>query len=273
MNDFKVMKISVIIPTYKPGTYIWNCLDSLEVQTFSKGDFEVILVLNGCKEPYYSQLKEYIAKSKVQYNFIQTDEGGVSNARNIALDKAKGEYITFIDDDDFVSPSYLEELYAKSSPDTIALCYPYAFKNDDRERTQLPYRITRAYDKLVSGESKLHYPRTRKFFSGPCMKLIPMSFIHGRRFDRRFKNGEDCLFMFLISNEFKWVNFTSKNAIYYRRVRENSANFGKRSSMAKVKNSLALIKEYSRIYFGNPSKYNFAFYATRILGAIKSVLA
>ena len=98
------MKITVIIPTYKPGSYLWKCLDSIKNQTFDKVDFELILVLNGCNEPYYTDIKKYIATNFIGYNinFIQTDVGGVSNARNIALDKAKGKYITFIDDDDFV---------------------------------------------------------------------------------------------------------------------------------------------------------------------------
>ena len=263
------MQISVIIPTYKPGEYIWECLDSLEKQTFPKKDFEVIIVLNGCNEPYYSQIKKYIEKSNVQYNFIQTDQGGVSNARNLALDNAKGEYITFIDDDDFVSESYLQELYEKSTKDTIALCYPYAFKDGDM--TQIPYRITQQYEKCAIRGKQL-YPRTRKFFSGPWMKLIPMSFIQGRRFDESFKNGEDSLFMFLISDKFKWVNFTSKNAIYYRRIRDNSANFRARSLMDKLKNSLSLISQYTRIYIKDLRHYKVNFYITRIFGALKSVI-
>ena len=88
------MKISVIIPTYKPLSYLWECLNSLIQQTYPKTDFEIILVLNGCCEPYKSDINHYIATSMqgVNINFIQIDEGGVSNARNIALDKAKGEY-------------------------------------------------------------------------------------------------------------------------------------------------------------------------------------
>lgn len=262
------MKISVIIPTYKPADYIWECLDSLEKQTFSKIDFEVILVLNGCNEPYYSQLKEYIAKSAVQYNFLQTDEGGVSNARNIALDNAKGEYITFIDDDDFVSPTFLEELYAKSSPDTISLCYPYAF--NDGDMTQLSFSLTKQYENCVS-YGKQRYPRARKYFSGPCMKLIPMSFIQGRRYNPRFKNGEDSLFMFLISDKFKWVDFTSQNSIYYRRFREGSA-IRNRSFQNRITNAISLIREYLRIFFSDLTSYNLMFFVTRILGTIKSVI-
>ena len=97
------MKISVIIPTYQPKDYLWECLNSLTSQTISKDDYEVIIVLNGCDEPYKSQIQSYIdAKEGFHFSLIQTDVPGVSNARNIGLDKSKGEYISFIDDDPWV---------------------------------------------------------------------------------------------------------------------------------------------------------------------------
>ena len=105
------MEISVIIPTYKPQDYLWRCLDSLDGQTLAKDKFEVILVLNGCKEPYDGEIKNYaVNHSQLPLDYIQTDKGGVSNARNIGIDAANGDYITFIDDDDYVSPRYLEAL-------------------------------------------------------------------------------------------------------------------------------------------------------------------
>ena len=135
------MKISVIIPSYKPKGYLWECLESLYNQTFPSNDFEILLVLNGCCEPYKSQIEEFLkGKDMCNVCLIQTNQLGVSNARNIGLDRAKGDYITFIDDDDYVSPSYLEELYEKALPDTISLCYPYAF-NDGSPEIQLPYYI------------------------------------------------------------------------------------------------------------------------------------
>lgn len=122
------MKISVIIPTYKPQSYIWECLDSICNQTFPKDDFEVVLVLNGCREPYDGQIREYINNHPVvQWNYIQTDKGGVSNARNLGLDAAKGEYITFVDDDDYVSGVYLEGLYEKVGRNTISASNTIAY--------------------------------------------------------------------------------------------------------------------------------------------------
>lgn len=260
------MKISVIVPTYRPQGYLWECLDSVYNQTFAKSDYELVLVLNGCNEPFHSQIKDWLGKhSDLQVQFFQTDEGGVSNARNIALDNAKGEYITFIDDDDLVSSIYLQELYENATPDTISLCYPYAF-NDGKMEVQLPYGITDAYNYCIEHKCDKLASRVRKFFSGPCMKLIPISFIQDRRFDVRFKNGEDCIFMFLISDKFKKMSFTSKSAIYYRRFREGSAVTTKRSKKEVILNSLKCMNEYTKIFFrGNYSVY---FYLSRIIAEL-----
>ena len=263
------MKISVIVPTYKPQAYLWECLDSIYNQTFPKSDYELILVLNGCNEPYNGQIKEWLFKHHdLQVQYYQTDEGGVSNARNIALDTAKGEYVTFVDDDDFVSPMYLEELYEKVAPDTVSLCYIYAF-NDGEIEKQLPYRITDAYNYCTQHNCRSLTSRVRKFFSGPCMKLIPMSFIHDRRYDVRFKNGEDSLFMFLISDKIDKVSFTSKDAIYYRRFRENSACTRSKTKREIIANKMNMIKAYISIYLRKPQKYSLLFFITRLLGALR----
>ncbi|WP_308234916.1 glycosyltransferase family A protein [uncultured Prevotella sp.] len=266
------MKITVIVPTYKPQAYLWECLDSIYKQTFPKTDYELVLVLNGCDEPYNTQINEWLTKhSDLQVQYFQTDEGGVSNARNIALDNARGEYVTFIDDDDIISTACLEELYEKATPDTVSLCYPYAF-NDGYLDEQLPYRISDAFKYCVKNKCTKISSKVRKFFSGPCMKLIPFSFIQNRRFDKRFKNGEDSLFMFLISDKIHNVAFTSKNAIYYRRIRVGSASNQKRVFKTILTSQMLITKEYFKIYLTNTPKYNFSFFLTRIMGAIYSVL-
>lgn len=263
------MKISVIVPTYRPQGYLWECLDSVYNQTFAKSDYELVLVLNGCDEPFHSQIEDWLDNhSDLPVQFFQTDEGGVSNARNIALDNARGEYITFIDDDDLVSPMYLQELYEKATPDTVSLCYPYAF-NDGKIERQLPYGITDAYNYCIDHECNKLSSMVRKYFSGPCMKLIPMSFIHDRRYDVRFENGEDSLFMFLISDKIKKFALTSKDAIYYRRYRENSAYTRSKTIREIIANKINMIKAYISIYLRKPQKYSFLFFITRLLGTLR----
>ena len=116
------------------------------------------------------------------------------------------------------------------------------------------------------------YTKARKFFSGPCMKLIPMTYIHDRRYNPQFKNGEDSLFMFLISDQFRFVDFAGKDIRYYRRYRENSAFTAPRKISSKIYNTISVIQEYCIIYFKNPSAYNLTFFLTRIIGALHSIL-
>ena len=159
------MEISVIIPTYKPQSYLWECLNSLVNQTFPKEFFEIILVLNGCNEPYKSNIEKYITTSMrdMNINFVHSEKAGVSNARNIALDRVKGKNIAFIDDDDIVSPNYLEELYAKVHPNTIVLSNSYAF-NDGYLHIQLPYSLTTVYEKFKYVKENKISSKVRKYF-------------------------------------------------------------------------------------------------------------
>lgn len=268
------IRISVIVPSYKPKDYLWECLESLVTQTLSKDLFEVILVLNGCCDPWKGQIESYINKHLkcLNIHFIQIDVPGVSNARNVALDLVKGKYVTFIDDDDYVSPKYLELLYSKVSNDTIALAYPYAFYDPIPEKQLSPqqYKITDTYNRIAK-EGRQEYTKARKYFSGPCMKLIPMSFIQKNRFNTSFKNGEDGLFMFLISNHFKFVDFAEKDCVYYRRYREGSA-VSSESFRQRFHNCFRLMREYCRIYI-NGNHYHFSFFITRELGAIHTIVS
>lgn len=259
------MKVSIIIPTYKPKDYFWKCLESVAEQTFPKDDFEVIIVLNGCCDPWKTQIESYISDKmdELNVNFIQTDKGGVSYARNLALDVAKGDYITFLDDDDFISPSYIEELYENADPNTVSLCYPLSF--EDGTENYKPYYVTSNFRE----EKDMDYPfmTAKKYFSGPVYKLINKDIIGRRRFDESLTNGEDAVFMFLISDRLKRVKFTSKEAIYYRRVRRESAQFRKKSGLRVISHMMHMIGSYTKTYLRHPLSYNVFFYITRILAA------
>lgn len=264
------MKISVIIPTYKPQDYIWECLDSLNNQTFSKEYFEVIIILNGCNDPYLKQINDYIVIHKIN-NFIlkQADTPGVSNARNIALDIAKGEYICFIDDDDWVSHNYLEELYKHAKPDVIPLCRPLSFL--DGTTNYNPYYITKDYDHFHT-EGRVSFTLPQRFFNGPVYKLIHRDVIGTRRFDVRFKNGEDSLFMFLCSDRFKWVEFAESSCVYYRRFRHESASMRKKSIWRRIKNCTKLNITRTHIYVYSFKRYNLRFYLRQVAGCFASIV-
>lgn len=103
------------------------------------------------------------------------------------------------------------------------------------------------------------------------MKLMHRELIGGRKFNTAFKNGEDSLFLFEISDRFDKVDFTSPNAIYYRNIRVGSATTSL-SLYRRLLNCLKLAREYTRIYFSNTKKYNIRFYVLHLAGVLKTII-
>lgn len=266
-----MISVSVIIPSYKPGPYLIQCLDSLINQSLDWTQFEVLIVLNGCNEPYYSFISDYIITNNAQslFRLYQTDASGVSNARNIGLNNANGEYVAFIDDDDFVSSSYLEELLSKASIDTIAISNEMKYNEQTDSFQNESFTLEYKKDSIIG---KQPYYGIRKFLSSPCMKLIHHDIIASFRYDTSFTNGEDSIFMFAISKNMRYVDFTSNNAIYFRRSRNDSAMSKERSPRTMVSNRLRMIRAFMCIYIKSPRAYSFRFLFSRIMGCFHSIL-
>lgn len=98
--------ISVIIPIYNVAPYLRECLDSVVKQTCH--NLQIILVNDGSTDGSEEIAKEYLRDERVQ--LISTSNGGLSKARNIGLEKAKGKYVYFIDSDDYIDLGFLEEM-------------------------------------------------------------------------------------------------------------------------------------------------------------------
>lgn len=102
-------RVSVIVPIYQVEAYLPRCLDSILAQTFS--DFELILVDDGTKDDCPRIMEEY-ARRDARIRRIHKENGGLSSARNAGLDAARGMYIAFVDSDDYVAPTLLEDAVA-----------------------------------------------------------------------------------------------------------------------------------------------------------------
>ena len=102
-----MVKISVIVPVYNVEPYLPQCLDSLIEQTFN--DIEIICVNDGSTDGSLNVLNHYAAKDS-RIKVIDKPNGGVSSARNRGLDAAQGEYISFVDGDDWLKQNAYEEI-------------------------------------------------------------------------------------------------------------------------------------------------------------------
>ena len=101
-------KISVIVPVYKVEKYLPECIESVLAQTFP--DFEMILVDDGSPDNSGAICDDYAARDP-RIRVFHKENGGVSSARNLGLDHARGEWIAFVDSDDTVGEKYLEHLW------------------------------------------------------------------------------------------------------------------------------------------------------------------
>ena len=127
------MKLSIIVPVYNVLPYIHQCLDSLVGQTLE--DYEIILIDDGSTDGTAQVLAEYAARYPEKIVLRRVENGGQGRARNIAIDMARGEYLGFIDSDDWIDPSMYEKL-VKRAEDTgadVVVCDFLAKYSDGRE--------------------------------------------------------------------------------------------------------------------------------------------
>ena len=131
--------LSVIIPSYNGENHIDPLLDSLAKQTLSPEKFELIFVVNGNLDGTVDKIRKFIqdnGEMNVVLNY--SSRAGVSNARNIGLAVAKREYVTFIDDDDYVSPNYLNALLEHSRPNRVPMTNFIDIDEDTGEEIESP---------------------------------------------------------------------------------------------------------------------------------------
>ena len=102
------MRFSVIIPLYNKAPYVRKALDSVLSQSFV--DFEIIVVDDGSSDNSYDVAKERLSDSHVEYKLIRQNNAGVSTARNNGVAASKGDYLCFLDADDWWAPTYLERM-------------------------------------------------------------------------------------------------------------------------------------------------------------------
>ncbi|WP_206407315.1 glycosyltransferase family 2 protein [Massilimicrobiota sp. An105] len=120
MND---CKISIIIPVYNVESYIKRCVDSIINQTYK--NIEIILVDDGSRDKS-GDICDELAKTDTRIKVLHKNNGGLSEARNFGVECSTGEFITFIDSDDYVSHDYIEYLYSlvfNCNADIATICF------------------------------------------------------------------------------------------------------------------------------------------------------
>ena len=218
-------KITVIVPVYNVENYLEKCLDSLINQTYK--NLEIIVINDGSTDNSGEICQEYAQKDN-RIVYIEKENGGLSDARNVSLDKMTGSYVTFIDSDDWVELDYVEILYKKiiEYQADIAVGNYYSY-NEDEETYYFHIYGDSYYEKVYDNVSifeNLYESQEMKSFALISVwgKLYKADLVKHLRFDIG-KLGEDGYLnqkIYLLAEKTIYLN----KGLYAYRQREGSSS-------------------------------------------------
>lgn len=223
MNE---IKISVIVPIYNVEKYLKKCLDTIINQTLK--EIEIICINDGSTDKSRKILEQYLKKDS-RIIVIDKNNGGLSSARNAGMKIAKGEYIGFVDSDDWIDETMFEKLYnnAKENDSQMSICGVH--KYDDKAKQMLyddPYFTLGYFDESFDNRCFNHY-ETSGFIMDLCVmawnKIYKRSFLEENK--AVFPEGlifEDGPFFFSIYFKMDRVSIVREFLYYYRINRVNS---------------------------------------------------
>ena len=229
-------EISLIIPAYKAAKYLAACLESITVQTFT--DWELIIVDDGSPDET-GMIADSFASADSRIRVIHKENGGVSAARNTGIESARGRYLSFMDADDRLEESYLEELYSRAveSGADITQC-SFWLEEEDGKKTLDPNGIDADYrdnTKILDA-----------YFNGPWgdIRISPWSKLFRRetfkdiRYSTKLRIYEDAFYVYECCRKAKTaVSF--KKPLYDYIQHEQSATHGR---------LLEIYPDYFRMY-------------------------
>lgn len=219
-ND-KDSLISIVIPIYNAEKYLEECLNSIKSQTYK--NFEVIMVNDGSKDDSETICMNFL-RSDSRFRYLKKANGGVSSARNLGLDNVKGDYITFIDADDWVDENYLDLLITtvkKNHSDIVVSSYKQ-FNNIDVFYLRA-YTIQEKYllnfEKMNRDDFLTIFPKLMSInvcFNNAVAKLFRKELVKNLRFDTSIKYGEDLDFYFRLYLNVDSISYVDEPTYVYR---------------------------------------------------------
>ena len=259
--------VSVIIPVYRTEKYLPRCLDSLLVQEFE--DFELILVDDGSPDNCGKICDEYANRDR-RIKVIHQANTGVSAARNRGISEASGDYIVFVDSDDWVGPHYISDLM-NSDSDFVGHSFITVDENGNEikktQRQKSEILITKDAVLILLERGVLGYAISKRFSRAIIQKYCV-------RFTEEINHTEDTLFIVDYLQFARNASIDDKANYYYIRYssRETLSNHVslERLSMACTANSIICKKllsendpRYEKLYYSRVG-YNYVSYLDKV---------
>lgn len=201
-------KVSVIVPVYNVEKYIEKSLDSLINQTL--GDIEIIIVNDGSTDNSKELIKKYEEKYK-NITYLEKENGGLSDARNFGMNYAKGEYIAFLDSDDFVDVTIYEKMYNKAveeKADYVECDFYWSYPN--KNKLDKGFRYTNKKEMFTYGRVVAWNKLIKKDI---IKEKFPVGLLY-----------EDIEFFYKLLPNIKKFAFVEESLVYYVQREESLVN-------------------------------------------------
>lgn len=251
--------ISVIVPIYNVSKYLEDCLQSILSQDYK--DFEVLCVNDGSTDNSADIVREF-EKLDRRFKLLQQPNSGVSIARNLGLEYAKGEYICFVDADDIIAPNFLRVLYESSKDGHFTVCS----YSKDSELLGNPNSSIRRFtskqfiDKIVN-EAIEHPNLWAMMFRSDIIKKYNIQFYPGC-----VRNEDTEFYMKYLAHENYEVILTNYKGYFYRDNPNSAMHVTKRNAFTsfeaseRLENYLAsngIFMDYNKMLFTSIQAYSF----------------
>ena len=241
--------ISIIIPVYNAKNYLVRCLQSIISQAYK--NFEVILVDDGSTDNSYEICQDIANKDK-RFIVVTQTNSGASSARNRGIEIAKGEWITFIDADDYVEKSYLESLCINIENEKTLIIQGLKQVNSKGEDIK---KIDFEYSKLSGSEVRKAFDEKEIFeYAYTVAKLYNRDIInkHNIKFNEQISYSEDMLFMLEYILHCDFIKFV-QGSLYNYVI--DASTLSQRYN--PFESEFLLFTEYTRLNKAIANKYSF----------------
>ena len=213
--------ISVILPCYKVEKYIDKCMDTIVNQTYK--NLEIILVDDGSPDNSGKLCDEW-AKKDNRIKVVHKENGGLSSARNAGMEVATGDFITFVDPDDYVDKTMYEKMMNKINKDNSDICFVgfvRVYENGKPSRINKEYNL-KSFEKEVdfkyfhrfNFKTKNNITNTDNIMGSVWRVLIKKEFVEGLKFVENVVS-EDLFFMVEVLKRVKKISVLDENLYFY----------------------------------------------------------
>ena len=238
--------VSIIVPVFNREAYISKCIESILCQTYEK--LELIIIDDGSEDNTFNICKAFKEKDE-RIVLIHKENGGVSSARNLGLDKARGEFIAFTDSDDTIDKDMLRFLISKINEydcDIAACGYDNRTEFQEEEESAAD-----KYSQTVLDDKKQIYENLADIQSGLnwCIwnKIYRYSVIKDIKFDESLAINEDLLFNMDALKKADRVFYTDKVLYHYRK---NNIGLSRNVNSERCKKAIEVMEEVLETYAG-----------------------